>query len=443
MKKGIINIVKAAVFIFFIIAIYSVIKFGLVDDAESLTRITLHDLYTMDENIDTLFIGSSHVFRGVNSAELSNITDRSCFSLSCSAQDVAGSYFLLLEADKINDIKDVYLEVSPVALSSESINETKTYIITDYMKPSLNKYRFLFEVISPESYTNAFFTVCRYTNTLENDVTLKKWYKTAAKKDDSYFNYSYRGDDTIRYEGRGHWSTPDKVTDKGVKIQSSSTDIMANPGVFNEDEIGYLTKIAEYCEKNQMKLHILVMPYMDLYVACQPDAYNLFYQFLSDFAAQHNIPLTDFNAVPKEDLQLTDECFKDKDHLNKDGSMVFLQTLKKYLDGTEDYRIYDSAVTRLENEDKIFGIKYQTQKKADEYGNTRVLVVPYYYRDAASFDWKFTVVGKQGAFYTELQPVSEDEGYSLTVGPEYTKKILRMEAIDKNQEIIYSVDIAL
>ena len=35
----------------------------LVDDTQSYTRLTLHELYEAEENVDTLFLGSSHCFR--------------------------------------------------------------------------------------------------------------------------------------------------------------------------------------------------------------------------------------------------------------------------------------------------------------------------------------------------------------------------------------------
>ncbi|MCM1568107.1 MAG: hypothetical protein NC081_01520 [Roseburia sp.] len=436
MKKKIYNVVKVFVFLLLIVLIYMGLKFVVVDDIDSLTRITMHELYSLDENIDTLLIGPSHTFRGIDAAKISENSDRNCFALSTSAQDLAGSYYLLMEADKENDIKDVYLEVSPTAISKEIGDETKTYIITDYMKPSINKYKYLFEVIQPEYYSNAFFTVCRYTDSLNGALSIKNWYHNAVKKDSTYWNYAYRGDDTLNYTGRGHWDSYGNFAEKGAMIKSTSTDIMMNPGVFNEGEISYLNRIVDYCKENQLSLHLYVMPFTDLYVACQPTAYDLFVDFVSDYAQQKNISFMDFNAVSRADLALTNDCFKDFDHLNEVGSAIFTDYMMKVLDGKDDYKIYDSAIERIDSEDRFFGIQYNIE---DSDSGKEVMVIPYYNMDNHTFIWEFSLVDKNENLILDTLPYrKEDEKFYFDISSEYNNMKLWVNAIDEYGNSYYS-----
>lgn len=63
MKKLIKRMVAIICFISLFIGIGKMWRYLLVDDVNSYTRIMMHQLYTCDENIDVLFVGSSHVYR--------------------------------------------------------------------------------------------------------------------------------------------------------------------------------------------------------------------------------------------------------------------------------------------------------------------------------------------------------------------------------------------
>ena len=52
-----------------------------VDDTNSYTRLTLHELYENDENIQTLFLGTSHCFRAYDPDLYEQLTGESAFNL--------------------------------------------------------------------------------------------------------------------------------------------------------------------------------------------------------------------------------------------------------------------------------------------------------------------------------------------------------------------------
>ena len=92
--------VKAIIFILLIAAIYSGLQYIVVDDTSSMTRITFHEFYQREKDIDTIFLGPSHIFRGIDAEAVSGQTGRQCFDLSTSSQRLSASYYLLKEAEE-------------------------------------------------------------------------------------------------------------------------------------------------------------------------------------------------------------------------------------------------------------------------------------------------------------------------------------------------------
>lgn len=143
MKKLIKRMVAIICFISLFIGIGKMWRYLLVDDVNSYTRIMMHQLYTCDENIDVLFVGSSHVYRSF----IPEITDEGfgcyTFNAGTSTQYMDGSLAIIKEAAKTNDLKHIYLELYYGVVQNEKNTDrtelTSTYIISDYMKFSLNK----------------------------------------------------------------------------------------------------------------------------------------------------------------------------------------------------------------------------------------------------------------------------------------------------------------
>ena len=77
----------------------------------SYTRIMMHQLYHPSANIDVLFVGSSHAYRAL----IPEIMDRELgaytFNGGSSKQYLDGSFALIKEADKGNDLKQVCVEL--------------------------------------------------------------------------------------------------------------------------------------------------------------------------------------------------------------------------------------------------------------------------------------------------------------------------------------------
>lgn len=87
------------------------LNYILVDDIRSYTRIMLHEMYHQEENIDVLFIGSSHCYRSLNPDVIDKIWNKNTFNGGTSSQCLDGSYAILNEVARENDLETVYLEM--------------------------------------------------------------------------------------------------------------------------------------------------------------------------------------------------------------------------------------------------------------------------------------------------------------------------------------------
>lgn len=80
-------------------------------ESSSWERAVMKDFYSQKENIDFLYLGSSHVFMNVIPVKLDEINGRNNFNLATSAQPMMASYYLLKEALKYHSPEHVYLEM--------------------------------------------------------------------------------------------------------------------------------------------------------------------------------------------------------------------------------------------------------------------------------------------------------------------------------------------
>ena len=79
-KKIIINIILLFIFLNLLFLSHKILWYILVDDTNAYTRTTLHELYTQEENIDILFLGSSHCYRSLDTTITDNVFNTNTFN---------------------------------------------------------------------------------------------------------------------------------------------------------------------------------------------------------------------------------------------------------------------------------------------------------------------------------------------------------------------------
>lgn len=320
----------------------------LIDDSESYTRIMIHEMYSQEENIDTLFIGSSHCYRSLDT----EITDQylgNTFNAGSSSQALDASYALLVEAGKSNKIKRVFVEMYHEAVDDEYEERTEltsTYIISDYLKPSFNKYRYILNASSREYWINGLFPVRRNWRTIFDSETIALNIKN--KRSNAYIDYAYLNYGWEYYAGKGY------VANTSVMDKKTYDDIEYVP--IKEQQISYdnlqmLYRIIEYCRKNEIELTLFVAP-MPQFRLDRIGNYSIWGKQIEELVKNYEIDFFDFNLC-KEEYKFQDKYFMDDHHLNKEGAEKFSFLFSRFF--TEN--IDEKDIFYSKNDVVMFDIK--------------------------------------------------------------------------------------
>lgn len=413
------KICKILIFVLLILGINYILNYILsYEKEEGVTRYSLHEFYNMDnDSVDTLFVGASHFYRGVNCEVLSNETSHECYSLSSPAQPYAATYYLLKEALKYQkNIEHVYLLIAPSVLSKE-YDQNQNFMVIDNMKLGMNKFSYVLNAIPTKEYELLFMPVYRTYHSLYNPDVFQEMARTLAYKDEDY--RAYRHDN---YLGRGHWKT-EGVYDNVLK--NTSSDLYNTVENFTRDHTYYLNKCVEYCKENEIDLKLLIMPYSDILNAANMEDHAKISLYFEEYSKLNDIGFEDFNKISYADMGISQESFKDQDHLNYVGAESFSHFLGKYIEGDAQYTKYKTVKDRLASESKeeIYGVLYDSEQQD---GATTIWIKPYC-SDDKSYLWTISVTM---SLYTGDE--KEKQEYQIEVLKQYDgKNIWTYEVPDK------------
>ena len=335
-------------------------RYLVTDDTNSYTRITFHEMYEQ-KNIDILFVGSSHCYRSFNPEILDAELGMNTFNAGSSQQSIDGSYMLIKEAAKYNDLKHIYLEVY-YDVAKETRNNrtdlTSTYIISDYLRPSFDKYNYLLKASSPDYYGNSFFVARRnsielldldYINTI-----------VSKKSDDVYKNYAY---DNVTFEkewycGKGFVFSSGAVDNWDFFSYNAWPEYSADN--ICEDWVNELDKIIDFCNRKGIELTLVSAP-MSNYLLSGIKNYDEYVAYVNELAKDKNVDYLDFNLCKTEYFPNDCQLFNDADHMNGLGAELFSYLFADVVTGKlkmEDIT-YNSYQEKLDSiEPMIFGVAY-------------------------------------------------------------------------------------
>ena len=348
-----------------------ILEYILVDDTASYTRIMFHEMYEQDQ-IDVLFAVYSHCYRsfvpevfdsawgGVNS-----------FNAGTSSQGLDGSYMIIREAAKYNDIKHIYLELY-FRMAFESYKErtemTQTYIISDYLKPSLEKIRYLLEASDSSHYFNSFILARRnWQKFFEPDYVKNVLVK---KQTDDYKNYAYTyvTGDVEWYAGKGYVANKDVV--KNGNFFSSFGWEQLQMDQTAADWENSLKDIIQYCDEKGIQLTLVSAP-MSNFMLAGIENYDDYVEYVKRMLAGTGVEYYDFNLCRESFFPGNSELFKDPDHLNCYGAEAFSRLLADFVskDISKDQLFYSSFQEKMEClEPTVFGISFH--EDCNEKGET-------------------------------------------------------------------------
>lgn len=347
------SILMVLVVLFFSINILNRIYF----EEEPENRILWKSFYEQD-NIDNVFIGSSHVYCDVNPFILDEINGKNNFDLSVGSLTVNSSYYLLKEVDRVYDLSDVYVELYYVPNTGNVINQHWRSI--NYLKPSPVKLEWMFEKKESSTLLESLIPFIRYRSELFNSEFIKKVHEQ--KNSENWKNYKYivETDAGIdEYMEKGFWRTDYTIETANAYLYKTQTNLLT----MSDYNCEYLRKIMTYCKKNNIKLKFFISPIYETQILSSGD-YDAYYRQVLSIAQEGNIELYDFNLCKAEYLDIMhQEFFSDNGHLNETGASIYTPFLWKVLSNSyEDNKdffcdSYDEKISL--DAPELYGIYYE------------------------------------------------------------------------------------
>lgn len=309
------------------------------------TRQALRGIYSNaenDYNIDLLIAGASHCSLGYDPELLSEELGCSVYNAGTSQQSLSLTDTMIREVERYNDLKTVIVDLDYTMVLQDEVNLESIYMVTQYMRPSLNKIRCFLTTTSSKYYINSFLPIGKGRVYSKSPEAILSNLRT--KLSASYWAYSTEYED-------GEFYSNERGTE-GVFTAEGSDGLSEYDGrsIPDENREQILT-IVQYCEDHDINLVFVSAPESAYYLSHVTD-YDAYDAQIVDLLKDTGVPYYDFNLVRPEVLDTTDpENFYDDNHLSGTGAEQFCSALGSLLNGelTTSDLFYDSYQEKEED----------------------------------------------------------------------------------------------
>ena len=336
-------------------------------------RYLWHQFYEHEGEIDNLFLGSSHVFCGVNAVLLDDLNGQHNFDLSSAYQTLNASYYLLREADRKNSLSHVYLEMYyPVSLYIETGAEN--WLNIDHMELSWNKWEYFASIAvrDPRHLPEICFPFYRFRRFLGDWDYITQTIE--GKRTNTYYNVFADGNGYEESMGQGYIYSS-RVLQEHEKLMTSYTVLSENP--MGEVSEQYLRKIISYCKEREIPITLFTVPMYGL-SPVSTEHYDYYVDEIRTIAGEYGVAYYDFNLVKEEYLPIQrNEFFMDTDHLNGAGADFFTTFLNQVMskeDSENEEYFHASFAERLRAEEpRVYGLylrEHTSQEEPDQQMKT-------------------------------------------------------------------------
>lgn len=273
---------------------------------------TMEEIYETN-NIDVLLLGSSHTDVSFDEKVLSGMFNKNVFNAGTPVQKPDVSYYILKEALKNNQIEKVYLDMY-YYMYRENAKDRKNaqlefvYIVSDEMKWSLDKVKFLLDACPTESLINGFVKGSRYAT---NIMDLKKFESIIKSADHQNIQEEDGTSDTL---SKNEYSI----------CVSTAEDYQLKEDNISEYSYKYLEKMVELCKEENIELVLVVTPMTDYQLSIIGD-YDDYISNVREFADKMGVSYRDYNLCKPEILNIDEQSFSDIHHLNSSGARIFTE----------------------------------------------------------------------------------------------------------------------
>lgn len=381
-------------------------------------RILFRSYYSQD-NIDNVFMGTSHVYCDINPVILDEINGQSNFNLATPGQRWDNTYYLLKDAIENYDIDNAYLECYYRAAVEYTtwIDKSKEYQIVDWMdapenysrpwlityemKPSHNSFAMLKESSDDDYMIETIFPFARYRSNIFNWNQVKR--NIDVKNSEEFQDYTYH-EDVKDGDGRyGFIEYYEKgcCYSENLELLDQEKRYLADRDL-NEYGIGdrsrkYMRKTIEMCQNNGINVKLFIAPIYDLQLISVND-YDSYIAELSSIADEYGVELYDFNLIKNEYLDIKNGAmFRDIGHLNGRGAELYTPVLWDVLSSSREdnnIKFFDTYEEKLLSEEaEIYGLYYKDINPGDDINanGSPVYVDRQYYIASNRQDIKYRV----------------------------------------------------
>ena len=405
-------VLKVIVFCLFFTGVTQGINY-LVFPATSYTRIQFHDLYEKydEENIDLLFLGTSHAYRGFDCRIFDEALNMESYNFGTSMQTVSASYYLLKEILKTNTPKTVVFELTYSCFNIKDRNPKKNVIISQYMKPSLNKLEFLMNEYELEDIFYGLYPAYAFRENLKAETlgeTLQK------KMSPEYLAYDPAAtvSKTEWMEYKGFVYTDKALSRYGIGRMDPDPFVESN---LDPKYLEALYKIIYLCRQKGVEIVFVTMPSPKASLL-ELGNYDQVCDYMNGIAEKHQIPYYNFNLLREDVLKLENLDFYDSHHVNGEGarkvSEVFAQILKEKEAGTlnlQDY-FYDNWSDVLAT---ITDVEHAYMSVTADEENYYLTGHAYSGVENAEYEYAFWLIDETDGSYKKLRGWSKVPFYAM------------------------------
>ncbi len=351
-------------FIVLFLGIGEFLRYILIDDTHSFTRIMFHELYTSKENIDIAFVGSSHCMNSFVPSIIDKKLNVYSFNMGSSSQCLDGSYIMIQELCSFNKPKHIYLELYYGVPEREEYKDrtqmTNTYILSDYMRLSFRKFIYLLNASSKDYYVDGFILARRdWKKLFDLDYIFNIINK---KQNESYKNYQWNKKKQIAdYVERGFVKYNNVKKNKLNSYWNEGYCFLKKATKLTEKNDWYksLLQIIHYCKKKNIKLTFVIAPEAE-WTVVKKENYQEYHDFIKNIADKYDLNFFDFNLCNAKYFNTNNlNLFYDIQHLNEIGAEQFSNLFADFINGkiSKKELFYDTLQQKLDYEEpKVFGL---------------------------------------------------------------------------------------
>ena len=262
-----------------------------------------------DNHIDMVFIGASRPQRSFDPEVFEKeLGLSSVYNASSGLQLIESSYYMLKEVAERYSVDYAVLGVTTGTIFNG--NSTLAKVIVLDRLHGWNKIEYLLNCFEPDEYLNALSLCYRFRNNFNLEFIKKNLKEKSTLRSN---HYSERWDDPDLYKENGF-----VYSYQTGEIESGTLGNVDLNGI-NPVKLEYLEKIVKYCEDKHITLFLVIPPrsMMHLYSFTN---YQDIVDFYTDFAARHNIPVTNLNYLRGREEWLGDDMMFDSGHVNGEGA---------------------------------------------------------------------------------------------------------------------------